>query len=85
MCNISCKDTSVFSVREIGRKCKVEEPLKTVARRRRRETEDNGSHTEHQSSSNWKEWSGAAAVNEKPASQGVVFDINTDAYEGKGD
>ena len=71
--------------REIGSKCKVEGSLKAMATSRRRsESKYNGSHTKFQSTVRWAERSGAE-IAEKPIAQVIVFDINTDAYAGKGD
>ena len=56
-----------------------------ATRKRRRDSKDNGSHTKSQSALFRVEWRGAEAAEEKPAAQVVVFDINTDAYAGKGD
>ena len=76
---------SVYVEREIGSKCKVEGPLKTMATSRRcSESNYNGSHTKFQSTLSWAKLSGAE-IAEKPVAQVIVFDINTDAYAGKGD
>ena len=75
----------MYVEREIGSKCKVEGPLKTMATSRRcSESNYNGSHTKFQLCLSWAERSGAE-IAEKPAEQVVVFNINTDAYAGKGD